>query len=118
MKKIWHPYHKWECYAAGLWATKHPRGLSKEDCEMAYTDFLASPKRFADALTLVLKEWKNSCEHFLTPAKYRSGYMGLTPSQKDTANGIAQDFLAKWEAAHERENRKIYQDVERQGVFF
>lgn len=114
--RVFHTYDKWECYKAGFYNT-HMDGMTKEECEQAYADFLSNEKKFSDSLEKVITEWKNSCEHYLTnismnriawlgqaamcystgiPHVYRSGFFLLTEKQQDTANKIACEFLNIW----------------------
>jgi len=120
--RIFHTYEKWECHKAGFYATTK-EGMTAEQCESAYQEFLADPERFAEALRGVITEWKNSCEHYLTnvamnriawlgqaaacyamqiPAQYRGGFSLLTEEQQKKANQIALEYLNKWLVANNR----------------
>lgn len=111
-----HTYDKWECHKAGFYGNK-VEGMSDEECKQAYAAFLSDNERFRDALSHVITEWKNSCEHYLTnaamnriawlgqaamcyatgvPSKYCSGFNLLSDEEKDTANRIALDALNQW----------------------
>jgi len=121
--RIFHTYKNWECYKAGFYATTFP-GMTPTQCEYAYRDFLVNDKKFKDALGHVIKEWKHSCEHYLTntamnriawlgqaamcyatgiPAKFRSGFNLLSLNQQKHANQIALFYLNKWLKANGRE---------------
>jgi ParB-like chromosome segregation protein Spo0J len=121
--RIFHTYEKWECYAAGFYATTMP-GMRKDECEREYRDFLADIPRFKAALQGVLSEWKHSCEHYLTnsamnriawlgqaamcyatsiPAVYRSGFFLLTPLEQEAANQAALEALNQWLLGNDRE---------------
>jgi ParB-like chromosome segregation protein Spo0J len=121
--RIFHTYEKWECYKAGFYATTKD-GMTKDQCEYAYRDFLADLPRFEYALSHVITEWKNSCEHYLTnnamnriawlgqasvcyamgiPSTYRAGFSLLTNEQQDAANEMALVYLNKWLVANGRE---------------
>lgn len=63
--RIFHTYDKWECYSAGFYATTK-EGMTKQQCEEAYRDFLRDTGRFSDALECIISGWRNSCEHYLT----------------------------------------------------
>lgn len=114
--RIFHTYTEWECYKAGFYATTK-EGMTKNECETAYQEFLADSQRFRDALEHVISEWKNSCEHYLTnsamnriawlgqaaacyamgiPAQFRGGFYLLTESQQKEANQLALTYLNKW----------------------
>lgn len=115
-KRIFHTYDKWECYKAGFYATKVD-GLKKDKCEEMFAEFLSQPDLFDKTLEKVLKEWKNSCEHYLTnnsmnriawlgqaavcyhsgiPNKYSAGWFLLNEEQQNAANEVAHKNLNKW----------------------
>lgn len=121
--RIFHTYEKWECHKAGFYASKKD-GMTAEECEIAYAEFLSNENRFKEALENVITKWKYSCEHYLTnksmnriawlgqasmcystgvPSKFCSGYNLLTDEQKQKANNIALDFLNKWLLENNRE---------------
>lgn len=114
--RIFHTYEKWECHKAGFYANTK-EGMSKEECEEAYREFLSDSSRFSDALEHVIVEWKHSCEHYLTnvamnriawlgqaaacyamgiPSAFRSGFYLLTEQQQSEANQVALTYLNKW----------------------
>ena len=120
--RIFHTHDKWECYKAGFYATKKD-GMTKDQCQQAYRDFLADIPRFEEALNIVITEWKHSCEHYLTnsamnriawlgqaamcvdtgvPSEFRSGYFLLTEPQQNAANETALKYLNKWLSANNR----------------
>ena len=117
MERIYHTWDKWECYPAGFYAERAPKGMTNEDCEEAYRAFLADLGRFGVGMMRVLDEWKNSCEHYLTnnsmnriawmgqsamcietgiPARYRGGYNLLTDEQKEAADRLALEYINIW----------------------
>ena len=67
--RIFHEWEDWECYPAGFYGDKPPKGMTVTDCEEAYRDFLADIPRFEAALNRVITEWVHSCEHYLTNQK-------------------------------------------------
>jgi ParB-like chromosome segregation protein Spo0J len=114
--RIFHTYDKWECHKAGFYNTVKD-GMTKQECEQAYCDFLKDNNQFESALKSVTKEWKNSCEHYLTnksmnriawlgqasvcyakgiPSEFRGGYNLLTEDEQDAANRLAFLYLNKW----------------------
>lgn len=120
--RIFHTYEKWECYKAGLYENTKP-GMTKAQCEEAYRAFLADLGRFETALSVVISEWKHSCEHYLTnvamnriawlgqasacqalgiPASYRGGFFLLSEAEQTAANEMALKYLNKWLAANGR----------------
>lgn len=120
--RVFHTYDKWECFKAGFYASSK-EGLTKQECENAYRDFLSDSKKFAKALDGVISEWKYSCEHYLTnasmnriawlgqaaacyalgiPAIFRSGFYLMTETEQAAANGVALEYLNKWLIANGR----------------
>ena len=115
--RIFHTHDKWECFRAGFYNNFPPKGMTKEQCESAYRDFLSDIPRFEAALELVITEWKHSCEHYLTnvamnriawlgqasmcrvtgiPSAFRSGFFLLTEPEQLKANETALIYLNKW----------------------
>lgn len=115
--RIFHEWQDWECYPAGFYSDKPPKGMTAEQCEEAYRDFLADIPRFASALNGVITEWKNSCEHYLTnermnriawlgqasmckdsgvSSRFCGGYNLLTDEQKKAADMKALEYLNIW----------------------
>lgn len=121
--RIFHVYTDWECYKAGLYATTKD-GMTKTQCEQAYAEFLSDSDKFSDALSHVITEWKNSCEHYLTnsemnriawlgqaamcyatgvPATFRGGFNLMPISKQNEANEVALLYLNKWLVLNNRE---------------
>lgn len=115
--RILHQWQEWECYPAGFYEEKPPEGMSNEDAELTFRDFLADIDRFDRALKRVVNEWKNSCEHYLTnermnriawlgkaaacidsglPARFCGGYNLLSPEQQVSADMKALEWLNVW----------------------
>lgn len=122
--RILHTWDKWECYRAGFYAEAPPEGVTQEQGEEIYREFLADPARFEDALRHITSEWKHSCEHYLTndrmnriawlgqasvayahhiPCCCRGGYHRLTDEQKRAADDMALKYLNVWLEANGRE---------------
>lgn len=116
-ERIFHEWEDWECYPAGFYADKPPKGMTVADCEEEYRAFLADIPRFEAALHRVITEWKNSCEHYLTnkkmnriawlgqasmciesgiPSRFCGGYNMLDDDQKEAADRKALEYLNKW----------------------
>ena len=115
-KRIFHTWEKWECYPAGFYNEK-PDGMTQDEGEEKYREFLSDASAFEGALTGVTNEWTNSCEHYLTnermnriawlgqasvayalhiPSCCRGGYNRLTDSQKRAADLLALKYLNIW----------------------
>ncbi len=115
--RIFHHHDKWECYKAGLYKTTM-NGMTKDECEKAYCDFLSDSKKFSKVLQSIIVEWKYSCEHYLTnksmnridwlgqaascyslgiPAVFsRGGFNLLSNEKQEQANKVALKYLNKW----------------------
>lgn len=114
--RIFHTYDKWECHKAGFYASRK-EGMTAEQCEVAYSEFLSNDNLFRETLEKIITEWKYSCEHYLTnksmnriawlgqasmcyatgvPSKFCSGFNLLTDDQKNKANETALEYLNKW----------------------
>ena len=63
--RIFHTYDKWECHKAGFYASKR-EGWTNEQCKEEFIRILSDQELFDFILTKVTKEWKHSCEHYLT----------------------------------------------------
>jgi ParB-like chromosome segregation protein Spo0J len=120
--RIFHTFEKWECHKAGFYASKKD-GMTAEQCEQAYAEYLSNSERFKEGLNGVLNDWINSCEHYLTnkamnriawlgqasmcystgvPSKFCSGFNLLTPQQQDEANNVALEGLNFWMKKYNR----------------
>jgi len=125
--RIFHTHDKWECYKAGFYATSK-NGLSQDDGEEIYREFLADDEAFRDALSHVITEWRHSCEHYLTnvsmnrlawlgqasvcyakgiPSVYRGGFNRLTSEQQDQANNTALEYLNMWLEEHNKDRLSL-----------
>lgn len=121
--RILHTWEKWECYRAGFYAERPPGGLSQQDGEELYREFLSDLGRFEVALKHITTEWKHSCEHYLTndrmnriawlgqaaaahaiqmPSCCRGGYHRLTEEQQVDADAMALLYLNEWLEANGR----------------
>jgi ParB-like chromosome segregation protein Spo0J len=120
-ERILHTWDKWECFKAGFYSERPPKGMSQEDGEQAYRDFLSDLSRFEASLDAVTSQWKHSCEHYLTndrmnrvawlgqasvahalgiPSGCRAGYQLLTQDQKYAADQLALKHLNRWLVAN------------------
>jgi ParB-like chromosome segregation protein Spo0J len=120
--RIFHTHDKWECAKAGFYLTTK-EGMTRQQCEQVYRDFLSDTNKFGDALEHVISEWKHSCEHYLTnvamnriawlgqaamcyatgvPSTFRGGFSMLSDEQQKKANETALVYLNKWLHANSR----------------
>jgi ParB-like chromosome segregation protein Spo0J len=119
-ERIFHTYDKWECHKAGFYASKK-EGMTSEECKQSYADFLGDDLLFRQYLLIVITEWKNSCEHYLSnksmnriawlgqaamcayngvPSVFCSGFNLLSEEQQNLANQTALEFLNMWLVAN------------------
>jgi len=117
MKRVYHPYTKWEEYHAGMWK-KYPPEKEKEMLMQAY-EFTANHTLYGEWMLKAVEAWPFSCEHNLScRGMNRQAWIGhaavclatgipehvtraawsmLTPEQQTLANGEADTAIAKWE---------------------
>jgi hypothetical protein len=114
--RIYHTYDKWECHKAGFYSSKK-EGMTKEQCEFFYANFLRDLNLFENVLNKVINEWKFSCEHYLTnksmnriawlgqasvclhagiPSIFCSGFNLLSQEEQIKANELALKYLNIW----------------------
>lgn len=117
MNRIYHTWDKWECYPAGFFEVRPPKGLEEDDCIEKYKELLIDIEEFKRIMRLIINEWINSCEHNLTnermnriawmgqaslcykygiPARYRGGYNLLSDEQKKLADDAALEIINEW----------------------
>lgn len=117
MDRIYHTWDQWECYPAGFYETRPPKGMTIDETKQAYADFLSDTHRFSAALLRVITEWVNSCEHYLSNERmnriawlgqasmcietgiskfFCGGYFLLSQEQQKIADETALIYLNKW----------------------
>ena len=122
-ERIFHTFDKWECHKAGFYASKVD-GMTQEQCEQEYCNFLKDSNRFSLAMEKVILEWKYSCEHYLTnkamnriawmgqaamcyatkiPSKYCAGFNLLSNDEQNQANSLALKYINIWMVKNNRE---------------
>lgn len=122
--RVFHTFDKWECYAAGFYETKPPKGLTADNCRAFYRELLTDIPEFERVLERVITEWIHSCEHYLTngamnrvawlgqaslcykygiPSEFRGGYGLLTEDQQLAADQAALTWLNVWMARSGRD---------------
>jgi hypothetical protein len=118
--RIYHTWEKWECFKAGFYEDRPPKGMKLTDGEERYREFLSDLNAFESALQEITQTWKYSTEHYLSndrmnriawlgqasvahalgiPAICRGGYHRLTPEQQYSADQMALKYLNKWRVA-------------------
>lgn len=127
MDRIFHPWHKWECYKNGFY--KSDNNYSKEKQIKLSSEIFLDIVWFDKLLKKLLTEWNNSCEHFLTsPGQNvvawlgqaacayayrisndisRLGYNELSDNEKCIANKVAEENYKFWVERKETEERQI-----------
>jgi hypothetical protein len=138
MKRLWHPWFRWECFKAGFYESTC--SLDADAAKDAYAQFLRDTPRFEAALQRVITEWPTSCEHFLSnesinriawlgqasmciatgvPACFRGGFKRLSTQQQRIANATADKWLRIWlrAQADAQKNREVHPGVESERLF-
>lgn len=131
--RIFHTWDEWECYPAGFYDDKpKDSALSDDACTELYAELLRDIPAFEAAMSGVLRDWPNSCEHYLSnermnriawlgqsalcythgiPRRFRSGYMLLTDPEKLAANTAALKYLNVWLEGNGHETLATLEDA-------
>lgn len=115
IQRVYHPWHKWECYKAGFYDRAKAETLQKG--KEKYSKFFSRLDFFQQGIDSTFKNWPYSCEHFLTNDSinriawigqasmcimhhvscfHRSGFFLLTREQQKDANMLALKNLNFW----------------------
>jgi len=134
MKKIWHPWHKWECYKDGFYDSCADLKMTKEYAQQEYKIFLSCLWQFETALECVINEWTYSCEHFLSnkslnkiawlgqasaayakglPSEARGGFKLLSIKEQNEADTMALKYYTIWKEIHDNKSKKISKHLEK-----
>lgn len=121
MQRIYHRWEEWEDYPAGFFNEQPPKGMTIEDCQNKYAEFLKDMKLFKRSALRVIEEWPNATEHNLSnpnmnriawigqasvcihcgiPSKYRGGYHLLSEREQLLADSIALEVINYWMFLH------------------
>jgi len=121
--RIFHTYDKWECAKTSFYDSVKD-GMTSQECQDAFASFLRNIPLFEKTLQKVTKEWKNSCEHYLTnksmnriawlgqasvcyhlgiPSKFSPGWYQLSDEEQNAANEVALVALNNWLKNNNRE---------------
>ena len=141
VKRIYHPYDKWECFDAGFFEPAHCTRSDYENFQRQYAEFLRDSQLFDFAISRVFDEWPISCENFLTnnqinrvawlgqasacieiglPSSFRGGFWRLSATEQDIANGIAFVRIKEWIIEHnksEKNNSGVHSGMDCQLLF-
>jgi hypothetical protein len=115
MRRIYHPYYKWEDVSAGMF--ENPSDMLLE--QSASAELLKNTQGLKDAMTDVTLSWPLASEHNLsnlesnrrawlgqaaccfavgsTAYATKSAWWILTTQERDNANDIADMVILKWE---------------------
>lgn len=133
MSRLYHPWYRWECYKDGFYEIN--TALTRDECEFIYADYFCKKGKFERDIPKVIKNWKYSCEHFLTNTSInRIAWLGqacvffttgVTPNYKYAYNNIDKEVrdynneIAKAAIDEFCKNTSIrlHQQVEMHGVF-
>ncbi len=122
MKRIFHSWDKWEDYRHNFYGGAVEKYNNDDTLELC-ASLLRDTQAFQDALKVIIRDWKYSCEHNLSnesmnriaylgqaacalvynvPAsKSMGGYNLLTESEKVAADATAKKYLDIWLKEHE-----------------
>lgn len=117
MKRIYHPFTKWECLRGGFFTPMKGKAQI-EKAKKDYVRLLTDIPYFERTMKKVIQAWPNSCEHNLTnesmnrvawlgqsscafefgccAEQTRSAFQLLTEDQQIAANAAADKVLQQW----------------------
>lgn len=123
MKRIYHPYNKWECFQHHLYVERNDE--EKETRIMQSVSLLKNPLLLQKYMDLVSDEWTHSCEVYFSHKGYnRRAWLGqaaccychgasedetkkawnyLSEEEQIKANAVADEVIANWEKRVEGE---------------
>lgn len=115
MKRIFHPYDKWEDYRHNFYGGQE---FNNDKSIETYAALLKDLPKFESALRVIVSEWQYSCEHNLSNEAMnrvaylgqaacallykvphnvsRGGYTLLTFEEQKAADVLAQKYLDLW----------------------
>lgn len=117
IKRIYHPYEKWEDYKAGFY--DNISGEKKKELLLKVVELFSSKKLTKKYMQKVINEWTYSCEHNLSNySMNRIAYLGqsacclfagipstitmegwnmVSKENRDIADKIADKLIQNWE---------------------
>lgn len=127
MKRVWHPYTKWEEVPAGMWRKVY--GAERELLLKSAIDFTGDAEKYGAAMLEVVNRWPLSCEHNLTDlGQNRRAWIGhaacclaigcpedvtreawgyLTEEQRVAADRKALAAILAWQSAYKHGQRVL-----------
>lgn len=117
MKRIYHPYTKWECYKNGMWLAV-TSDMVKSQLQNVI-NFISDHILFGKAMNRVITEWLNTCQNHLSDVSInRRSWLGqaacciecgwceglvrmawvlIDSNKQEAANKQADIYLSKWD---------------------
>jgi hypothetical protein len=131
LKRVFHPYWRWEDYKAGLYELTYPSDEEEYGAVMAKT-ILCNSEWFKLVASKMVEEWFNAAEFNLSNySQNRQAWVGqasccfalgvpdyvtklgwhmMTEKQQEQANKIADSVIEEWERNHKcQKNTSINQ---------
>ena len=126
MKRIFHPYDKWEETASGMW--RIVGAAERDEFKLKAAALMRDTQAFEDAMMLAVERWPVSCEVNLSAGSMnrqawighagccialdspedatRLGWHMLTKNEQDLANAAADRAIAEWERRHAQDKSR------------
>lgn len=117
MSRIYHPFHVWEDWKAGMW--RKVSGKEEKELTAKAIEFTGDAELYGQWMNLVVVQWPFACEHNLTDlSQNRKAWIGhaactlalgipehvtrtawgyLSKQQQDAANNVADKAISAWE---------------------
>lgn len=114
----WHPYWDWECFKAGMWSSRRKEVNKIQLCARV----LSTPEECRAAMLGAVNDYPISAQQHLSKTTGRRPWIGqaaccfavkateeetrvawnfyMTAEQQDSANNIADQVIAQWEAGN------------------
>lgn len=126
MNRIYHPFHVWEDWKAGMW--RRVSGEDERELLAKAIEFTGDAELYGQWMNQVIVQWPSACEHNLTDLTQnrrawvghaacqlaigcpehvtRSAWGFLTRQQQDEANAVADRAIEAWERQANWGNRE------------
>lgn len=134
LKRVYHPFSKWEEICYGMWAEVSDRG----GMLMRAVEFTGNHKIYGEYMMRVIVEWPFSCENALTDSQLnqkawvghaacalalkcpeditREAWGHLTNEQRILANKEAEQAIRVWRHNYTKDN-PLYNNMGKQMLF-
>lgn len=136
MKRIWHPYTKWEDYRDGMWRVSSK--TEREDLLPKARAFTGDPDLYGGWMLKVLTEYPIACEQNLSDTHQnrrawighaacclgigcpedvtREAWGSLNEDQQTKANAKADEAIQRWENEYESQNPSLHRKMGKTGL--